>query len=379
MKPHFFGVTLVLGIIVLGNPPNIRPQSAPSTPVKDQTVVLVGAGDIADCKDLSGAEATAKLVEQIPGTVMVPGDLAYPDGSKENFQCYDKTWGRVKSRTRPSPGNHEFHAAAATPYFDYFGSVAGNPENGYYSYELGTWHIIVLNSECRDVGGCDAGSRQEKWLRADLAAHPVACTLAYWHKPLFSSGGAHGNDPEIKPIWQALYEANADVVVNGHDHDYERFAPPNTGRHSRCSARRSRIRRWHGRQESSPVWPDQTQQRITRRDGVRRPKTYAQAQRLRLAIYSGSRKDLHRFRQRQLPLIWHRQHEVAALWRGASFILGKLRRPRPRLSSVQPFPPGKVEEACGRLPDSSPNRQDRRLRRDREALRAFDRHSVGDL
>jgi hypothetical protein len=186
--------------------------------------VLVGAGDVADCKDLSGAEATAKLLEQIPGTVMVPGDLAYPDGSKENFECYDKTWGRVKSRTRPSPGNHEFHAAGATPYFDYFGTAAGDPKNGYYSYELGSWHIIVLNSECIDVGGCDAGSRQEKWLRADLAAHPVACTLAYWHKPLFSSGGAHGNDPEIKPLWQALYEANADVVVNGHDHDYERFA-----------------------------------------------------------------------------------------------------------------------------------------------------------
>ena len=132
----------------------------------------MGAGDIADCRDLSGAEATAKLLEQITGTVMVPGDLAYPDGSKENFECYDKTWGRVKSRTRPSPGNHEFHAAGATPYFDYFGSAAGDPKNGYYSYELGTWHIIVLNSECIDVGGCDAGSRQEKWLRGDLAAHP---------------------------------------------------------------------------------------------------------------------------------------------------------------------------------------------------------------
>jgi hypothetical protein len=225
MKYHLFGVTLVLGTIVLGSSPNTRSQSSPSTQGKDQAAVLVGAGDIADCRDLSGAEATAKIVEQIPGTVMVPGDLAYPEGSKENFECYDKTWGRVKSRTRPSPGNHEFHAAGATPYFDYFGSAAGDPKNGYYSYELGAWHIIVLNSECVDVGGCDAGSRQEKWLRADLAAHPVACTLAYWHKPLFSSGGAHGNDPEIKPLWQALYDANADVVVNGHDHDYERFAP----------------------------------------------------------------------------------------------------------------------------------------------------------
>ncbi|HME13680.1 MAG TPA: metallophosphoesterase, partial [Candidatus Acidoferrum sp.] len=191
----------------------------------DSSAVLIGAGDIADCSDLSGAEATAKLLEQNPGTVMAVGDLAYPDGNKENFACYDKTWGRVKSRTRPAAGNHEFHSTGATFYFQYFGPAAGDPKDGYYSYELGTWHIIVLNSECAEVAGCNAGSRQEKWLRADLAAHPTACTLAYWHKPLFSSGDKHGNDPEIQPLWQALYEANADVVVNGHDHDYERFAP----------------------------------------------------------------------------------------------------------------------------------------------------------
>ena len=199
--------------------------SGPS-PVKDEpTWVLVGAGDIADCRGLGGAEATAKLLDQIPGTVMAVGDLAYPDGSKENFVCYDKTWGRAKSRTRPSPGNHEFHASGAAPYFDYFGVLAGEPKTGYYSYDLGSWHIVVLNSECKDVGGCESGSPQQRWLRADLASHPVACTLAYWHKPLFSSGSAHGNDLAMKPLWDALYDANADVVVNGHDHDYERFAP----------------------------------------------------------------------------------------------------------------------------------------------------------
>lgn len=189
--------------------------------------VLVGAGDIADCRDLSGAEATAKLLEQIPGTVMAVGDLAYPDGTKENFECYDRTWGRVKSRTRPTPGNHEFHSSSASPYFDYFGVAAGDPRDGYYSYELGAWHIVVLNSECVDVGGCEAGSRQEQWLRADLAAHPAACTLAYWHKPLFSSGGTHGNDLTVQPLFQALYDAGAEVVINGHDHDYERLAPQN--------------------------------------------------------------------------------------------------------------------------------------------------------
>ena len=201
--------------------------SASNSAAVDEAAILVGAGDIADCRDLSGAEATAKLLEQIPGTVMAVGDLAYPDGSKENFACYDKTWGRVRTRTRPAPGNHEFHAGGATPYFDYFGASAGNPKDGYYSYELGSWHIVVLNSECEDIGGCDAASRQVQWLRADLAAHPAACTLAYWHKPLFSSGSAHGNDLEMKPFWQALYEGNADVVINGHDHNYERFAPQN--------------------------------------------------------------------------------------------------------------------------------------------------------
>jgi acid phosphatase type 7 len=201
--------------------------SARNRSANTESSILVGAGDIADCRDLSGAEATAKLLEQIPGTVMAVGDLAYPDGSKENFRCYDKTWGRVKARTRPAPGNHEFVTAGAKPYFEYFGTAAGEKRKGYYSYELGTWHIVVLNSECAGVGGCKAGSRQEKWLRADLAAHPTACTLAYWHKPLFSSGSAHGNDVSVKALWQALYDGNAEVVVNGHDHDYERFAPQN--------------------------------------------------------------------------------------------------------------------------------------------------------
>jgi acid phosphatase type 7 len=199
-------------------------QQQKSAPVD----VLVGAGDIADCTDLSGAEATAKLLEAIPGQVFTVGDNAYPAGTKEQFDnCYDKTWGRVKSRTKPSVGNHEFHSGGATPYFDYFGAAAGDPSKGYYSYDLGAWHIIVLNSECAEVGGCNAGSRQEQWLRADLAAHPAACTLAYWHKPLFSSGAKHGNDPEIMPFWVDLYSVKATLVLNGHDHDYERFAPQN--------------------------------------------------------------------------------------------------------------------------------------------------------
>ena len=218
----FLPVLLVgaLGILILQGCASRR------MPAKsDDTAVLVGAGDIADCRDLSGAEATANLLDKIPGTVMAVGDLAYPDGTAANFECYDKTWGRMKNRTRPAPGNHEFHSTGATYYFQYFGEAAGEPGKGYYSYELGTWHIVVLNSECVAAGGCDAASAQGRWLREDLAAHPVACTLAYFHKPLFSSGGTHGNDLLMKPLWDALYEANADVIVNGHDHDYERFAP----------------------------------------------------------------------------------------------------------------------------------------------------------
>ena len=214
---------ILASVALVGKAESRRSASRPVQ--SDQPAVLVGAGDIADCRTLAGAEATSELLDKIPGTVMAVGDLAYPDGSKENFACYDKTWGRARSRTRPAPGNHEFHAAGATPYFEYFGVLAGDDKTGYYSYELGSWHIVVLNSECNGVGGCKAGSPQERWLRADLASHPVACTLAYWHKPLFSSGSAHGNDLTMKPLWDALYEANADVVVNGHDHDYERFAP----------------------------------------------------------------------------------------------------------------------------------------------------------
>ena len=188
--------------------------------------VLVGAGDIASCDALAGAEATAKLIEKIPGTVFAVGDLAYPDGSDEQFaNCYGPTWGRFKARTRPAPGNHEYHKTGASGYARYFGEAAGPPDKGYYSYELGGWHIVVLNSECEEVGGCEANSAQGLWLKQDLADHPVTCTLAYFHKPLFSSGAKHGNDLEVKPLWDVLYHAGADVIINGHDHDYERFAP----------------------------------------------------------------------------------------------------------------------------------------------------------
>jgi acid phosphatase type 7 len=188
--------------------------------------VLVGAGDIASCDDLAGAYATAKLIEKIPGTVVAIGDLAYPDGSDQNFaDCYAPTWGRFKDRTRPAPGNHEYHVDGASGYARYFGPAGGDSTKGYYSYDLGSWHIVALNSECLEVGGCDPNSPQGQWLKHDLEQHRAPCTLAYFHKPLFSSGAKHGNDLTVIPLWRILYGGSADIVLGGHDHDYERFAP----------------------------------------------------------------------------------------------------------------------------------------------------------
>jgi len=154
--------------------------------------------------------------------VFTTGDNAYPNGSAEEFaNCYDTSWGRHKDRTYPSPGNHDYHTPDAAGYFEYFGSRAGEPGKGYYSYDLGTWHIIALNSNIP----VEAGSPQDQWLREDLASHPTVCTLAYWHYPRFSSGTVHGSDESMQPLWEALYEYGADVVLVGHEHNYERFAP----------------------------------------------------------------------------------------------------------------------------------------------------------
>jgi hypothetical protein len=186
--------------------------------------VVFAAGDIASCGS-PGDEQTAALLTKINGTVLTLGDNAYESGTLSEFNnCYNPTWGHFKNRTYPSVGNHEYKISGATGYFSYFGSDAGDPQKGYYSYDIGTWHIIVINSNCTEIGGCGINSPQVTWLTADLTAHPTLCTLAYWHHPLFSSG-QHGNDEAVKPIWQALYNAGVELVLNGHDHDYERFAP----------------------------------------------------------------------------------------------------------------------------------------------------------
>src|SRR5688500_7559874 len=187
--------------------------------------VLVGAGDIASCSS-AGDEATAALLDGIAGTVATFGDNAYPNGSAADFdRCYDPSWGRFKERTKPSPGNHEYHTAGASGYFNYFGGAAGDPLGGYYSYDLGSWHVIVLSSTGAAGGGCGAGAAQERSLRSDLEANPRACTVPYFRNSRFSSSVEHGNSPEMTPFWEALYEAGADVVLSGHSHNYERFAP----------------------------------------------------------------------------------------------------------------------------------------------------------
>ena len=173
---------------------------------------------------VDGDEQTAQILDGQSGTIAVVGDVSQTDGSMASFtDCYEPTWGRHKARTRPAPGNHDYRTPGAAPYYEYFGAAAGPPGQGWYSYDLGAWHIVSLNSNCLFVD-CEAGSPQEQWLRADLAAHPAACTLAYWHHPRFSSGRPLQIE-ELEPLWAALYEAGAEIVLSGHDHIYERFAP----------------------------------------------------------------------------------------------------------------------------------------------------------
>jgi uncharacterized protein YjdB len=183
--------------------------------------VLLAAGDIASC-DSDGDEATALLLDKIPGTVFTLGDNVYNDGFLWEFMdCYEPSWGRHKARTKPSIGNHETYGTSdAAGYYDYFGAAAGERGKGYYSYNIGEWHVVVINNMI-DVA---ATSQQVNWLKADLAANPRKCTLAYWHYPLFTSGD-RGGSTKMRAIWQVLYDAGADLVLNGHDHHYERFAP----------------------------------------------------------------------------------------------------------------------------------------------------------
>lgn len=197
--------------------------SAPTSAQTDEPPadpILWSAGDIGTCNTDSD-EQTATLLDGTDGTVATLGDTVYESGTAREFtECYDPTWGRHKDRTRPAVGNHEYKTPGATGYYDYFGAAAGDPDKGYYSYDIGAWHIVTLNSNI-PMG---VGSAQLAWLEADLAANPATCTAATYHHPLFSSG-SHGSDSRSLDVWRSLYTAGVDLVLNGHEHNYERFAP----------------------------------------------------------------------------------------------------------------------------------------------------------
>jgi hypothetical protein len=207
---------LLLGLVISWRDVGLGAQSGPA--------VLVGAADIARCTRTEH-ELTAKLVDRIEGTVFTAGDHAYPYGRPQDFlNCYDPSWGRHRRRTRPAPGNHDYDFADGAAYFDYFGANAGPRGLGYYSYDLGAWHVVALNS---NANASSWGAAQERWLVDDLRTHPAVCTLAYWHHPRFSSGERYGDQLHVATLFRIIYDHGVDVLVAGHDHIYERFAPQN--------------------------------------------------------------------------------------------------------------------------------------------------------
>ena len=206
-----------------GSATRAPPPPGSSDPSGDP--VITAAGDIADPDPTEATVATAALITSIdPRVALTLGDNAYPGGALEEYlDGYDPTWGAFASKTRPAIGNHEYESSdTADGYFQYFG--ASTPDN-YYSFDVGTWHLISLDSNCDKVGGCTPGTPQYEWLTADLAANPATCTLAYWHHPRWSSGTVHGNSSQVAPFMDVLYAAGVDVVLSGHEHNYERFAP----------------------------------------------------------------------------------------------------------------------------------------------------------
>jgi acid phosphatase type 7 len=198
----------------------------------DGATELLAAGDIAEC-DHGGDEATARILAEHPrATIAALGDLAYQHGSAGDFaRCFGPSWGRFRDRIRPATGNHDHATPQASGYAGYFRGRAGAREGFHYSYDLGAWHVVVLDSDCWRVGGCGPGDPQARWLRDDLRRHPRRCTLAYWHRPPFSSGryGDPADTGRVRPLWKVAVAAGVDVVLTGHEHSYERFAPMDGG------------------------------------------------------------------------------------------------------------------------------------------------------
>ena len=224
VSPLILLVALVMTLTACTEAPP-SPIATPSAASAD----IVAAGDIADCA-LHGDTATAALIKQRPDAVVAAlGDLVYPDGTAATYaRCYLPAWGDFIERTRPAVGNHDLDADDGAAYWGLFGDRAGESGEGWYSYDIGAWHVVVLNSNC-DYVDCDVGSAQHDWLVADLAASDANCTLAYWHHPRFSSG-EHWDDPLFAAaFWTTVADAGVELVLSGHDHHYERFAPMDAG------------------------------------------------------------------------------------------------------------------------------------------------------
>jgi hypothetical protein len=236
----FVSATLLWAVAAGGATPGLPSVALTAAAALTPTAaspVIAAAGDIAcDPKDASfrGGAGTSTRCRMVatsdvltglaPAAVLPLGDTQYNKAAPSAYQqSYRPSWGRLDAIAHPVPGNHEYQNPGPAGYFAYFGTAAGSAP-GWYSWDVGAWHMVALNSNCAAVGGCGPGSPQEQWLRADLAAHPAACTLAYWHHAPFSSS-RNGDDPSVAPLFRALYDAAADVVLSGHNHQYERFAP----------------------------------------------------------------------------------------------------------------------------------------------------------
>lgn len=226
------GAGLVLAALLLaacgGNEPDAAGAGPPAGSATAGSAVLLAAGDIAECGS-KGDEATAKLLGAEPAATIAPlGDLAYQHGTAEDFaNCFDPSWGRYRDRMRPAVGNHDMATKDARPYSQYFGEQAGPFDRYMYAYDLGSWRVVVANSDCWRVGGCEDHDPQVRWLRDQLRAAGSRCVLAYWHRPPFSSG-RYGDDDDtarVRPLWRAAVEEGVDVVLTGHEHSYERFEP----------------------------------------------------------------------------------------------------------------------------------------------------------
>ena len=241
-------MSLVALTLACGEHPGSEMAPTGASAEATQPTIVLAAGDIAGCPEWYQDEVTAEMLADMPGTILPLGDLVYQNGTRWQFRtCYDVSWGRLLSRSRPTPGNHEYRTDEAGPYYQYFGERAGPAGKGYYAYTLGSWRIYSLNSE-RNIPA------QTNWLRNQLKANPTKCVLAYWHKPLYTSGPVVPT-PEVRPLFNELWKARAEAVLNGHNHSYERFDPQDADSNYRAQGVRQFVIGTGGSQLEPPTGP----------------------------------------------------------------------------------------------------------------------------